>query len=94
MQSADALVKSVLHDGDELVRQTAHKVLTKHPKATDKNFTLQQETEIIRSAGPAQAHVWTREHDDGPAIDGVEASDLVADGKPVRLQFLSTETSV
>ncbi|WAR20774.1 hypothetical protein MAR_014748 [Mya arenaria] len=45
--SAEALVKSVIHDSDEVVRQTAHIVLTKHPKATDKNFILQQEPEII-----------------------------------------------
>ncbi|WAR20843.1 hypothetical protein MAR_014817 [Mya arenaria] len=46
-ESAEALVKSIIHDSDEVVRQTAHTVLTKHPKATDKNFTLLQEPEII-----------------------------------------------
>ena len=47
-QSADALVKTILHDNDELVRETAYNMLKTHPKSKDQNFILQQETEILR----------------------------------------------
>jgi len=50
-QSAEALVKTMLHDKDDLVRETAYTMLKKHPKSKDRNFILQHETEILRWVG-------------------------------------------
>ncbi|KAH3708804.1 hypothetical protein DPMN_068263 [Dreissena polymorpha] len=46
-KSADALLTSIIHDHDEVVRKTAHTVFKKHPKADDRNFTIEHETEVI-----------------------------------------------
>ncbi|XP_052224342.1 uncharacterized protein LOC127839993 [Dreissena polymorpha] len=46
-KSADALLTSIIHDHDEVVRKTAHTVFKKHPKSDDRNFTIEHETEVI-----------------------------------------------
>ena len=45
-QSLSALLKTAVHDEDDVVRQTAQKVLNKHPKAG--NITLEQENIVLR----------------------------------------------
>ena len=45
-QSATALLVSAVHDDDAVVRQTATKVLEKHPKI--KNVTREQENIVLR----------------------------------------------
>ncbi|XP_052259562.1 uncharacterized protein LOC127863913 [Dreissena polymorpha] len=46
-RSADALLTSIIYDNDEVVRKTAHHVFKRHPKADDRNFTIEHETEVI-----------------------------------------------
>ena len=45
-QSLSALLKTAVHDKDDVVRQTAQKVLNKHPKSG--NITREQENIVLR----------------------------------------------